>query len=184
MEFASNTRTCPNFSATQLKNPASPTGAPRAPAPSKGLATVGALPQLQAFSKAAWQAHTLSISIILSSIIAPLLQNSIFQWPPNSETNFPPNLVKCTLASVDLAYGIFWFCLRAQGPWNWPWFFTSQVSAISVFSGIRWNRPNSHFAYFTHTSPNMGSPEKGRKKVSKNMHLLISCTMGRFPASK
>lgn len=36
-----------------LETPASPTGAPRAPAPSKGLATVGVLPQLQAFSKAA-----------------------------------------------------------------------------------------------------------------------------------
>lgn len=180
MEFASNTRTCPNFSATQLKILPLLQGHHVHLLPAKDLPLLVLFDNSKPFLKQP-DRHTHSASA--SSSPPSLLQNSI------KVTSQQRDKLLSQSGEVYIGLGrlgIFLFdsICGPLGHGNWPWFFTSQVSTISVFFGIRWNRPNSHFAYFTHTSPNMGSPEKGRKKVSQNMHLLISCTMGRFPASK
>ena len=134
-----------------LETPASPTGAPRAPAPSKGLATVGVLPQLQAFSKAAWQCgththhehphHCLNRSIkVTSQQRDKLLSQS----------------GEVYIGLGNKAFGIsFWFCCGFGDTRFLSWYPLKYAEVP--------------FSYFTHTgtSPKMGSPEKGRKKYQK-----------------
>lgn len=155
MEFA-----CPNFSATQLKIPPLLQGHHVHLLPAKDLPQLVLFHNSKPFLKQP-DRHT-------DHQHHPLLHHCFktpSEWPPNSETNFSPNLVKCTLALVDLAY--FFLILFADLGHEIDHDSSLRRSLPSFFFGIRRNRPNSHFAYFTHTSPNHGLTQKRSKKSIK-----------------
>ena len=137
MEFASNTRTCPNFSATQLKILPLLQGHHVHLLPAKDLPLLVLFHNSKPFLKQP-DRHTHSPSA--SSSPPSLLQNSI------KVTSQQRDKLLSQSGEVYIGLGrlgIFLFdsICGPLGHGNWPWFFTSQVSTISVFFGIRWNRP-------------------------------------------